>query len=776
MTQIIYDPRAPIVRLLDDLRGNLAVKEHELKGLGNRTKGWLLASVACVGLPLYFASNKELTRELRLINLTLSGLGTTAAIVAKNQAGKYRRKDREVWSAQQYVDSLQAEHDGAQRVAYEGFLGQSLKEYLPQEAQQQQQQAPAQTVPVEWAAEAQLIQKVFRKAGHPVAVKDKDVIGDKVIYSLVPIGDTEASDLKGLSGKIKDELLVWGGMEDAEIKIGRFKIELIVTDHYRKQIKEKQQPGFTITARQPEREAVEVRTQQEAPPQPFVQQPFNPGVPQNVNLAQPHVHAGMRIMLGDSRMDGQPRYWDLAKQANGFFLALGASGSGKTEALKVLSTEIREYGIPVLVTDFHGDIELGGFKTITLSHSPTMPYGVNPLELDSTDPKDGGVYAQINIVLAMLQTCVSGMGHRQHRMIKQALQTVYEGKGIKDSDPSTYTRPAPTFANVIAALEVAASDEDLPGNERNIALSCLSVVGKVFEHPIFSKPKQLSIPELSKGWYRLNLKHLEEDIKFAVADTLLRKASRYLRSQGHISVQPRSDRDRFRWFFMVDEAKILSMGGANKDDSSAPLNKAATEDRKFGLGLCLFSQITDHFSKELLAQFAARLVMKPFDAEEARANAATIGVAPEQLMALEGKGDSFLKLGNGAPAERITVRPTFQRPNYRPYVVEPEDDYTPESPEIESFDERFEEKFGQDPDEIFEDQDQMEGDDPYTAILNWIEKNHPGQADRPGSLDDETLNKLWMQWFTQHEKTAKPLNNKGLAELRKVLNAKRNES
>jgi hypothetical protein len=69
---------------------------------------------------------------------------------------------------------------------------------------------------------------------------------------------------------------------------------------------------------------------------------------------------------------------------------------------------------------------------------------------------------------------------------------------------------------------------------------------------------------------------------FVAIETLLRKLFRMLRLRGPIPVQPAGDRQRLRLFVVIDEAKILSLGGGERDraDNAAMakrLGKGASE-------------------------------------------------------------------------------------------------------------------------------------------------------------------------------------------------------
>ena len=144
-----------------------------------------------------------------------------------------------------------------------------------------------------------------------------------------------------------------------------------------------------------------------------------------------------------------------------------------------------------------------------------------------------------------------------------------------------------------------------------------------------------------QGSYRLDVSKLSDSIRFMVADTVLRKIFRVVRLMGKIRRPVVDNYDRFRMFIIIDEAKILSMGKGDVDSSHQILNLLATEGRKFGLGLIVASQMSDHFGAEVKANAGAWLVMKPLDITEAKRNASNVGVLPEDLLQLRGRGDGY---------------------------------------------------------------------------------------------------------------------------------------
>src|SRR5271166_1553776 len=82
-------------------------------------------------------------------------------------------------------------------------------------------------------------------------------------------------------------------------------------------------------------------------------------------------------------------------------------------------------------------------------------------------------------------------------------------------------------------------------------------VQQLFDHPIFQRSSHVSVDDMLSHSIRLNLSKLPDQIRFVATETLLRKLFRVLRLRGPIPVQPADDRQRFRLFILIDEAKIL---------------------------------------------------------------------------------------------------------------------------------------------------------------------------------------------------------------------------
>lgn len=364
----------------------------------------------------------------------------------------------------------------------------------------------------------------------------------------------------------------------------------------------------------------------------------------------------LEVGLGSEVNSKQPLAWAPGKQSNGFFLVLGASGSGKTETLKVIGKGVEDFGVPVLVLDFHGDVKFPGLESVLLSSGTSSTIGLNPMELDSHSAEETGLYDQRKVIRDMIKNAVPALGHRQGAILRDAIEDAYASRGFVDSDPTTWRLPPPTFSDVVQILTVWAED-DARKSQRTSIEGCIAAIEEIFEHPIFQRDKHVSIDEILTRSTRLDLSRLTDEVRYITAETLLRKIFRVLRLKGPIPVQPQTDRERFRLFVIIDEAKILSTGGGDPDSPDRILNLLFTEARKFGLGMVLASQMSDHFGSEVKANAATWLVMKPMDMREARKNAPNVQMDPEALTALRGRGDGYFRDRSSPKARRIQVKP-----------------------------------------------------------------------------------------------------------------------
>lgn len=136
-------------------------------------------------------------------------------------------------------------------------------------------------------------------------------------------------------------------------------------------------------------------------------------------------------------------YWNPADLPNGHLVAIGASGSGKTQTLKAIAYELhRTYPqMQVLLLDFHGDQQVEGEACYPL-HA-TSPYGINPLTVN-LDPEGGGPNLQAIQVAKILKKSLR-LGPNQEGLILEVIKACYHQRGISQEREDTWSREPPNF-------------------------------------------------------------------------------------------------------------------------------------------------------------------------------------------------------------------------------------------------------------------------------------------------------------------------------------------
>jgi hypothetical protein len=317
--------------------------------------------------------------------------------------------------------------------------------------------------------------------------------------------------------------------------------------------------------------------------------------------------------------------WLPGSLTNGILLILGSSGSGKTESLKAVWGQVVDQGYPALAFDFHGDVRLPGRGGITLSAAPHDTIGFNPLEIDAAGARETGLHDHRQELVEIICRAVPTLGHNQINQLHDALAKAYAKRGILDGDATTWGLAPPTPGDLLADLK----NDGLVAGLRGL-----------FGHPVFNRKQNLSIEKLVTDGARLDLAKLPDGVRYIITETLLRRVFTALKLRGSIPVKPAIDKERFRLFLVIDEAKLITMGGG-----SDIVTRLANEGRKFGMGLVMASQSVEHFQPDIRNNAASMLVLRPQLLREATVNGRLIGVPPEALLALKGRGHGFWKVG-----------------------------------------------------------------------------------------------------------------------------------
>ncbi|NWF58976.1 MAG: ATP-binding protein [Fischerella sp.] len=282
---------------------------------------------------------------------------------------------------------------------------------------------------------------------------------------------------------------------------------------------------------------------------------------------------------------GENVYWNPAKLRNGHAVILGTSGSGKTQTLKALAYELPSLfpDIKIVITDFHGDLELPG--EVCYSLDAESPHGLNPLVLD-LDPKGGGPDLQAIAVSSILRKSLK-MGDNQQGLSLNALISCYENRGIFQNNQSTWTLEPPTFADLESELQSRVEDGCKDSQKLLLKLAA------TFKYGIFSKPQ----PSMNFPIVRFDLSALSKvpGLSAIAAETLLKQLLDSHKLMGEI------DGRIPRCYALLDEVKEVK--------SSHTLEKITSEARKFGLGIIVASQMDSDISNTVLANSSTKMVL-----------------------------------------------------------------------------------------------------------------------------------------------------------------------
>jgi hypothetical protein len=331
---------------------------------------------------------------------------------------------------------------------------------------------------------------------------------------------------------------------------------------------------------------------------------------------------------------GQGVYWNPETLPNGHIVAIGASGSGKTQTLKgifyaLLSMYMESQKILI---DFHGDQEIEGEVCYPLHMA--SPWGINPLTVNP-DPEGGGPNLQAIAVVAVLKKSLQ-LGSVQEGMLLGVLQACYRQKGIINSDPSTWSREAPHFGDVEAELAQRDEQEDCK-ESRRLRLK----LAAMFQYRVFSRPQ---FP-LTEKLIRVDLSKLPPALQSVAAESLAKQLMDQHRLLGEMTGKvPRT-------FLGIDEAKEMPNGKGSACD------RIIADGRKYGLALCLASQSERHLSADVIGNSSTKIVLPVDQTEVARvakkfrfAEAKVAGLQPLQAL---------VRLGTDA--KQVNITPYYER-------------------------------------------------------------------------------------------------------------------
>ncbi len=205
---------------------------------------------------------------------------------------------------------------------------------------------------------------------------------------------------------------------------------------------------------------------------------------------------------------GENCYWNPAALPNGHVVAIGASGSGKTQTLKAIAYSLKQTypDIQIFVIDFHGDQEIEGETCYPLHMA--SPHGINPLVVN-LDPEGGGPNLQAIAVTSTLKKSLR-LGPNQEGLMLDILELCYSMRGISQEKVDSWRKQPPNFKDIQKVIEGRIDN----GCRESVKLKLK--LAATFQYGVFSRPQ----PEFREQHVRIDLSKLPPDIGAIAAESL----------------------------------------------------------------------------------------------------------------------------------------------------------------------------------------------------------------------------------------------------------------
>ena len=296
----------------------------------------------------------------------------------------------------------------------------------------------------------------------------------------------------------------------------------------------------------------------------------------------------LKVLIGHNVQNEQPILWEptnTAKFMNTNSGIIGTMGTGKTQCTKSVVTQLHRNQhnnvdgklIGILIFDYKSDYVDDKFIDATQGKKfnlHKLPY--NPLSLFGDTPM-----LPVHTARGFSETMgkAFGLGQKQTLKLRKLIGEAYDLAGIKKADPSTWSKPAPTIADVWALFEESEPTED----------SLYAALESLYELEIFETDitKCTSLYELVDGITVIELAGYPGEIQNLVVALTLDLFYSQMQKQGKPEVQ--GDFRQVTKLLLVDEADNFM------SQNFPSLRKVLKEGREYGVGVILSTQDITHF-------------------------------------------------------------------------------------------------------------------------------------------------------------------------------------
>jgi len=361
----------------------------------------------------------------------------------------------------------------------------------------------------------------------------------------------------------------------------------------------------------------------------------------------------MQVDLG-CYLDGSRAVYDRPHATNAVLLMIGMSGAGKTYTIRRILTQLNSYGATVISLDGQGDMVGLPNSVDTFFRAGGDGGSVNPMRIELDDDiSTGAVLIAIRQVLTVVRMFAPSLGMRQEADLHFLLEKTYQRFGILDEDSSTWSKPTPGLSDLLEdvtdlrrRLETN-MEHDIFKELRSARRSVKRAEGGDSDGAYEKARKRLTalVEQLverglhetlsERRWDLKRIESLEHVLGGMVRSGLFRgddvRMRRGMINRFDLNKLHQTDQmvmyhlllDRIfhavrrnctelnprlpSIFIVLDEGKLASSG---MDGFLSPLNRIATEGRKYGLALIMGVQSPKHLSDDAFDNFGMTLLLK----------------------------------------------------------------------------------------------------------------------------------------------------------------------